>query len=204
VTAIAFPAASKGTAWLGTADQGVAFFAGEKITQVFNSQAAGLTSNRIQALLAASDGSLWIGTDQGLDHYLANGQWAHYTVGNPFDQGLEGITSVAEAAHGLIWVSTAGEGNVVHQWSAGQWQRLAGGQPGVKLPGSPIQSLTVTPDGSVWFGSASSGAARFDGQTWTTFNIQDGLINPNIHDTYVDTQGSVWFATEGGVSRYRP
>jgi ligand-binding sensor domain-containing protein len=56
----------------------------------------------------------------------------------------------------------------------------------------------------VWFGSHYDGAARFDGKTWTLFGTQDGLIHPNVTDIYVAKDGSVWFASNGGVTRYIP
>jgi ligand-binding sensor domain-containing protein/tRNA A-37 threonylcarbamoyl transferase component Bud32 len=204
VTALVFPAAARGTAWVGTADKGVALYQDQKIVRVLDSHTAGLASNAVHVLLAASDGSLWIGTDQGLDRLSAGQQWTHYTKGQPFDQGLEAVTALAEAPEGAIWVGTLGEGNVVRRWTAGQWQTFAEGTPGARLPHSFIQSIIAAPNGSVWFGSGFNGAARFDGKTWALFGVQDGLIQPSIHDIFIDAQGGVWFATEGGVSRYRP
>jgi ligand-binding sensor domain-containing protein/tRNA A-37 threonylcarbamoyl transferase component Bud32 len=204
VTAVAFPASAKGEVWVGTEDKGVALFDGRKITQVFDTGHGNLTGDSIHALLAASDGSLWVGTDKGVDRLGPDGAWEHFSTGHPFTENLSYVTDLAEAADGAIWVSTDGECECVHRFAEGKWQLLSNGDPGVKLPRGTIVVITPMPDGSVWFGGYYSGAARFDGKTWTLFRTQDGLIHPSVTDIYQDKDGVVWFATEGGVTRYVP
>lgn len=204
IVAVALSARERGTAWIGTADSGIAVFDGENVTQQYTAQDDGLTSDSVLSMLAASDGSLWVGTDKGLDHLTADENWEHFPIGSPFADDLGGITDIAEDANGAIWVSTAGEGNLVRRFADGQWQRFGEGDPGVNLPGDFVQSITVGPDGSIWFGSYYHGAARFDGNTWTVFRVRDGLLHPNINDIFVQPDGTVWFAADGGATRFIP
>ncbi len=65
-------------------------------------------------------------------------------------------------------------------------------------------SVTVAPDGSLWFGG-HGGAARFDGVEWQTIGAgPDSLINDTVNDIYIAADGTVYFATGGGVTRLTP
>ena len=46
------------------------------------------------------------------------------------------------------------------------------------------------------------GLSRFDGETWTTYTIKDGLAHDDVWSIAVAPDGGLWFGTEGGgVSR---
>ncbi|MEK7278070.1 MAG: two-component regulator propeller domain-containing protein, partial [Chloroflexota bacterium] len=160
--------------------------------------AAGLPDIHVRTLFAASDGSMWVGTELGLSHMLPDGTWEHFVVGNPFSYTVS-ITDIAEDSGGVIWITTEGDG--VYRFADGNWEHFTFNDPGVALPSSYVRSVTVAPDGSVWFGTAS-GAARFNGSEWLAFRLSDGLINANVNDIFVDDSGAAWFATSGGVSRW--
>ncbi len=187
------------SAWIGT-DLGIMLFDGATVTGFLDATAAGLPDIHVRTLFAASDGSMWVGTESGLSHRLPDGTWEHFVVGNPFSYTVS-ITDIAEDSGGVIWASTEGDG--IYRFAGGNWEHFTFNDPGVALPSSYVHSVTVAPDGSVWFGTAS-GAARFNGSKWLAFRLSDGLINANVNDVFVDGSGAAWFATSGGVSRYRP
>ena len=58
--------------------------------------------------------------------------------------------------------------------------------------------------GHLWFGSGRSGVSRYDGQLFQTLTVQDGLAGSGVRAIYQDGEGQYWFATDQGVSRYRP
>ncbi len=192
--------APTGEAWLATPG-GVAVYDGENITAVYDSATAGLATDAVHAVWAASDGALWAATEYGLSRLDVSGEWTHFGAGDPFESDLR-VNDLAEDADGAIWLATAGEG--VYRYADGVWTNYKPGDNGVSLPTPEIRSVTVAPDGSLWFGAYYNGAVRFDGDTWQVFQIEDGLIHSNVNDIFVDEAGSVWFATSGGVSRYQP
>jgi len=53
----------------------------------------------------------------------------------------------------------------------------------------------------MWFGT-KKGISCFNGTTWHSFSVADGLIGNNVSDIAVDLDGSLWFATDEGVSHY--
>lgn len=69
-----------------------------------------------------------------------------------------------------------------------------------------IHSVAAAKNGDIWIGSADdrggNGVALFDGKTFTRFTTADGLISDSIYDIMSDPDGTVWFGTPNGVSRY--
>jgi len=189
VFAIAF--ASDGFVWIGT-EAGVAVFDGQSVTQVFNVEDTGLASDRVRAILKDSFGAMWVATDSGLSHFTSDSEWEHFTAGNPFGEGLSFVTDLAEA-QGVLWVATDNDG--FYRFADGEWDQW---------PADSLFAAAVAPDGSAWFGTYYHGAGRFANDEWEQFETKDGLIHPNVTDIYVDSAGTVWFATSGGVTRYVP
>ena len=56
--------------------------------------------------------------------------------------------------------------------------------------------------GHIWFATWGGGAVRYDGETFSPVTTRDGLAHNSVSDIHQD--GYIWFATEGGVTRYIP
>lgn len=56
--------------------------------------------------------------------------------------------------------------------------------------------------GNFWFATAFSGLAKFDGNTLSSFTMDDGLPHNTILDLTEDKAGNIWIATRNGVSKY--
>lgn len=52
--------------------------------------------------------------------------------------------------------------------------------------------------GNIWFGTDGGGVSRFDGRSFTSFSISQGLSNNNIWGIAEDKSGNLWFGTAGG------
>jgi ligand-binding sensor domain-containing protein len=142
-----------------------------------------------------------VATNTDLSRRMPDDQWLHYGPGNPFQNNVF-VSGLAEDAGGAIWVATDSEG--VYRFAKGAWTQFRPSVGGVRLPSSQVLCVTVARDGSVWFGTQQAGAARFDGTSWQAFTGANGQLHSNVNDIYVDSAGVVWFATDGGVSAYRP
>lgn len=188
-----------GTTWLGT-DHGVAIYEAGAIEDFYSVETAGLPGNSVYALLAASDGTMWVATDYGVSRYIPEDRWQHFGVGQLFPYSLP-VFDVVESADGAIWIATGGEG--LYRFANDTWEQFTSRMPNVNLPSPYVYTIALAPDGKLWFGT-NNGAAVFDGASWQTFGVQDGLINTSINSIYVDPTGVVWFATSGGISRYTP
>jgi ligand-binding sensor domain-containing protein len=72
------------------------------------------------------------------------------------------------------------------------------------LAGNFVWSIAVAPDGTLWFGT-DHGLSHFDGETWTTYTMEDGLPSTPITSIAVTADGKLWFSSGGGyISQYVP
>ncbi len=70
--------------------------------------------------------------------------------------------------------------------------------------GGGYNAIVEGQDGALWCGRTISpfGVARYDGVSWKTYTIADGLPSNEVSMLAVDTTGAVWAATKGGVARF--
>ncbi len=85
-----------------------------------------------------------------------------------------------------VVVSDSAGGQVTTSYAADRWR---------------ILSLAADASGHVWVGTWA-GLSRFDGQQWTTFTTEDGLVDGEIYSLAVDGQGQVWAGSLNGLSRF--
>lgn len=70
------------------------------------------------------------------------------------------------------------------------------------LPSNWVNAV-ATQGNTIWIGTFTSGAAYFDGSTWTTYNSSNsGLPVNTVYDIQIDQNGVVWFATPNGMASY--
>lgn len=68
---------------------------------------------------------------------------------------------------------------------------------------SGVRAILHDSKGNYWFGSHSSGACKFDGETYTYYTTEDGLSNNQVRRIIEDKDGTIWFGTGMGVTSYR-
>ena len=56
--------------------------------------------------------------------------------------------------------------------------------------------------GNIWFSAMRLGVFRYDGKSFTSFSMRDGLANNNVGAMLEDKAGNIWFGTDSGISRY--
>jgi len=200
-----------GGVWL-TTDRGLALHDG---TQFVKKEIPGISpSARFHNLLYSADGTLWIGTSEGLAKYIAH-QW-HY----PVQQG--NITALAESADGAIWVgaSPAEDGQfardkrgaaprprtTVSVYERRSWREFTSADG--TLPSLPVRVLFGDQDGSVWaiFGdnNGHSEIYVYSGATWRNVAREIGLPSVEYLSLAQTRDGAIWFGTAGhGVLRWR-
>jgi ligand-binding sensor domain-containing protein len=62
----------------------------------------------------------------------------------------------------------------------------------------------VTPEGIVWIATYGGGVSRLDSHqnVWTIYTTEDGLAHNKVRSITMAPDGSLWFGTEGGASRF--
>ncbi|MBX7222288.1 MAG: GAF domain-containing protein [Blastocatellia bacterium] len=198
----------KGYLWVGT-QNGAACFNGRTWT-VVNLPNRRL-SNSVQALLAASDGSLWIGTyGAGLSR-LKDGNWTTFDKqSGPFASNV--VTALLETStegRSLIW---AGTEDGLFQFDGTLWKRADQPTWGLTQPLAVISLLeTATAQGQpvIWAGTRNQGLVRLENNRFTVLQTANSGLPGNTVFSLTETpqaSGSrfLWVGTNLGTACVAP
>jgi signal transduction histidine kinase len=153
----------------------------------------GLPDNFVESLFQDSRGRLWVSTPHGVA-YREDGSF--HAV--PAVQARS-VLSIAEEIDGDLWLADPNLG-LFHLQDA----RLAEQVPWTTVGGKGVASaLAGDPTrGGIWLGFLQGGLAYLkDGKIRTTYTAADGLGEGRVNRIRFDRQGTLWLATEGGLSR---
>ena len=159
--------------------------------------APGLPDNNIGSLFEDKRGRIWITTSKGVTRF-ENGR---FTRVNGLPDGS--ANAIIADEHDGVWISypTQGLFHLVHgtvdQFTPWPWSS----------EGKDPRISAIVPDplsSGLWLGSINAGIARFnDGQVSKWLGSKDGLGANLVWNLHVDHEGTLWAATEGGLSRIK-
>ncbi|HTG44819.1 MAG TPA: two-component regulator propeller domain-containing protein, partial [Verrucomicrobiae bacterium] len=179
--------------WLATA-AGLKRIKGQTVTTF--SRTNGLPDERITALAAAKDGSLWIGARNGtLCRYFED----RFTeIKDEQMKRSSSVKALAEdPASGDLWVAHDGDG--LFHLRGNRLTRID------VLPDYHIenlQALSFDNEGQLWIGTQHHGIARYKDGIFSRFDVPDGLPTADVLALFLDKEGSMWAGTLfGGLNR---
>jgi ligand-binding sensor domain-containing protein len=184
----------------------------------------------IDTVAVAPNGEVWVSIfEYGEENFatpvsrgtgVAHFDGKTWTTYSTTDSGLpsNNVGPIAVASDGTVWFGIPGG---VARFDGRAWTTYTEDDG---LAEGWISSIAVAPDGTVWFGAQGSisldregtvwvddwgGVSHYDGETWTTYSIEDGLPPDfvqdivSIEDIAVAPDGTVWAANSScGVSHY--
>lgn len=174
--------------WVAT-DAGLAHLDANSTLTSFG-PAQGLSRTSVRTLLRARDGTLWIGTDLGLNRYR-DGTFTVLTRADGLSHNV--IVSLVEDSDGAIWIGTDGGG--VNRWLNGTITSFTSRQG---LSNDSILAMLEDREGSLWMGTNLGGLNRLKNGRVTPFSKREGLSHDYIRAIYEDREGTLWIGTEGG------
>ncbi|MGD0296587.1 MAG: two-component regulator propeller domain-containing protein [Bryobacteraceae bacterium] len=156
---------------------------------------SGLSERGVGSLFQDSRGRVWVTTFDGAG-YLENDRFISIR-GVPSG----GVLSIAEDTQGNLWI-------------ANQTSGLFRVSPGMEVQQIPWAGLgrkdsadVLTTDparGGLWLGFYEGGIAYFvDGHVRASYSAADGLGEGRVGGLRLDQDGTLWAATEGGLSRLK-
>lgn len=196
-----------GNLWLGTNREGLIKFDGNSFRRF--SEADGLCSNTINALLEDDAGHLWMGTPVGLCKFDGE-EFSHlplpfqdtssiwldevYPVINPNE-----VHALYQDKKGDLWIGTGGSGVFLYD---GKHFKQFLADRGMKYSDSLhhnwVTSITADARDHIWITSMSyGGATRFDGNNFHQFTVEEGLCDPMARIAYPDRDGNMWIGFNG-------
>jgi diguanylate cyclase (GGDEF)-like protein len=184
-----------GTGWIAAWEYGLAKIDSSTLA-VTRLQPPG--NPRVDDVAQAADGTLWVGTTNGL-YRIENDQFIK--VPTTVDGQQIGIQTVTADTDGSVWGTRIGE-KILHLTPAPK--AVADWQDPQTLSGSTVYSLRADSRGWVW-ANTGEGLGVYDGHTWRRIEIQDGLVWADTEQfaLYADDDGSIWVGTGRGVTHIK-
>jgi signal transduction histidine kinase/ligand-binding sensor domain-containing protein len=184
-----------GSVWLSTR-RGLNRWNNGQITIFPNKRASGLLNgNYAGSLFQDSRGRIWASTLREFG-YLENDRFV--AVRN---MPGEPVYSITEDNAGNLWVANKDRG-LIHLLRDGRvqqtlWVKLGHNDYALALAVDPVQH-------GLWVGFYEGGIVYFaDGQVRANYSTADGLGEGRVNDLRFDPDGSLWVATQGGLSRFK-
>lgn len=178
---------SDGFLWFGS-NQGILRYDGRKYTQFLAPDS--LTNNRVRALFEDEGKQLWAGYEDGRIFRMAHGS-GRLELWQP-EEGLPAaaVVGFAQAADGLLWIATYGEG--LYYFNGAHLYNIDSDDG---LPGNDIYTLVSGKDGRAWVGtdggvsicSVKNGKKHIENITRA-----DGLPDDIIRALLPDERGNFW------------
>jgi ligand-binding sensor domain-containing protein/signal transduction histidine kinase len=146
------------------------------------------------SLFQDDSGRIWVSTPAGFG-YLQNDGF------RPVSTIPGAVTAVTQDTAGNLWIANE-HASLLKLRGESVLQQIAWSDLGHKDPAS---TLVADPSrGGLWLGFALGGIAYFtDNQIRESYAAGDGLAQGRVNFLRVDRDGSLWAATEGGLSRLK-
>ncbi len=156
----------------------------------------GLPHDTVNALLdVPKEGSLWIGTKNGLCRYR-QGRFESYGSEDGLSSGQ--VLSILEDREGNLWVGTADGLNRFRDDKFFSLTKANG------LQNDMVLDVLQAKDGSLWMGTDGGGASRWSQTGVTNLTKAQGLPSDTVDTLMEESDGSILLALDaGGIVRWK-
>ncbi|HTL81701.1 MAG TPA: two-component regulator propeller domain-containing protein [Bacteroidia bacterium] len=176
-----------GKMWIGSNQDGLYCFDGKTSVPILNNGQA----FKQPIALAEDKNGMWVGHYDGAS-YIQNGR-----VTKTILQGKR-VRSLLYDTKGNLWAGT---------WGLGLFEIEPGGKINTytaengSIIGNFVHCLAEDRKGNIWIGTGS-GLSKYDGRSFRSFSVADGLCNSYVGSLVIDPYDHVWFHTDACIMRY--
>jgi signal transduction histidine kinase/ligand-binding sensor domain-containing protein len=174
-----------------------------------------------RCVLETSDGSIWLGAPvepaahglkykYGLKRYR-DGKWFRHTFASytPYLNGTNSPRFADLADDPVGKFRSLGESRIdkrlwvcatsLTSYNGKKWEPLS---QEMRQQIGAVETMFTSQEGELWVGSRQFGVFRYDGSKWQRFHAKEGLVANTIRGITQSADGSMWVATDRGLSRY--
>jgi ligand-binding sensor domain-containing protein/serine phosphatase RsbU (regulator of sigma subunit) len=212
---------SSGALWIGT-EGGLAYLPREELVsnqpkflcyQHDPKDKTSLSQDSVRAIMVDRGGTLWVGTDGGLNRAIRSDSGGRIegferflpTPGNPYSLNHARVFALCEDKSGTMWVGTDGGGLNRLDRTTGRFSRYVN-DPRVpqSLSYNEIRSIYQDRSGLLWVGTYGGGVNKVDVRPKPFQLYRHDPNNPNslnqeiIWSIYEDADDILWIGTHGG------
>jgi len=204
--------------WIGTRKSGIYFFRKNSSQPVHfeknSSDKNSLVNNNVRKILLHKNGSLWIGTQDGLSILNPNTyQFTNYQHDptNPKSLSQNSIYDIFQDKNGSVWLGTYFGGvNVVYSVNT-PFTIYQNNINKNSISSNIISSIVEDSNHNLWIGTEAGGLNYFNRNTQQFSNYKNNIANKNslssnlVKAIAIDKNQNVWIGTGlGGVSLFNP
>jgi len=184
---------SEDSLWIGTGGGGLIRLKHGKFKTYTTKE--GLSHDEVWVIYEDNGGSLWIGTDNGLNR-LKDEKFTVYTI----KEGLSNnsVRSIFQDRQGDLWIGTAGGG--LNRFKDGKFKTYTTKEG---LTQDYIRALCEDREGTLWIGTVSGGITLREDNRFTPFTTKKPGRDDTIYAFYEDSEGGFWIGGERGLARWK-
>lgn len=173
----------------------------------------GLGPGYVNTVIVDRAGAVWAGTGGGgLYRLERDGRFTafHTDPKDPASLSDDFVTSLLAGSDGTLWVGTRSGGLNAFDPRTGRAIRFL---PSTTDPATighhHVSQILESKSGIVWVATNGGGLARIERKGAGAYavariTVDDGLVNQNVTSLVEDDDGTLWFGTRHGLSRYDP
>ena len=163
--------------------------------------------NSVNALAQARDGTVWIANGAGAEQVRIDPETGELTRVASHTLGLS--TGIAQDEAGNIWVSSGMAYGGAWRWDGQSWRRFGRAEG---LTDNRIHRIVTDRQRRLWFAaleglagdrSDEAGAYLLTKSGFEQWDARKGLLSNHIFSVASAPDGTLYFASKGGLSRYR-
>ncbi|MEO0558895.1 MAG: two-component regulator propeller domain-containing protein, partial [Bacteroidota bacterium] len=201
-----------GRFWVGTVSQGLYLY--DRATDrairygAEPGRANGLASDHVESLAEAADGSVWVGTSEGLcrvDRAGDTGEFTCFRPGSGERDLREGYVQALHAqANGSLWVGTRGGLHQLDTEAAEEGFMHIGADD--TLPGDVVYGILEDADGTLWV-STNGGLVQVEpvtGAVGRRLNLGSGADRSLGRAMAQDAEGRIYVGGTAGLLSFDP
>jgi ligand-binding sensor domain-containing protein len=156
-------------------------------------------SDVVRTVFQDSKENFWFGTQNGAFKHNGKSLIRVDSIKSELGRGVT-IKDITEDKDGRIWFGHTDGISVIDGESITNYYESDG------LLSNDVWCITTDKKNQVWIGTIE-GVCKFDGKKFTIFEIPEGKLDKSrgvsstkiIHNIMEDSQGRIWFSTNGGV-----